>query len=290
MEIKIKATKRVDEICIKAMQAAIELYKGDIGPVIEILKEGFVEPANFNLTATKNFNKYLKDQKLADPSPIEKVLKKIGGTLNGVKDLEFADMDIICNALELIERIWIGQWNHLTHVIEDKWFFNTSELREINILRDKITDAYSRKGIGDNASYGIYSLELKDEVRLLYAFQKIYRYEKSARGCDMGGFTLDGELGKEVPEIILPYKETITFNSYDEIADYADKFAKAQEKDFPFNIDRRKIYFEDGKYYFQTSDSISYLTEPGDTIHLRQNDFFVVEKSPENIAKYEASK
>ena len=106
----------------------------------------------------------------------------------------------------------------------------------------------------------------------------------------MGGFTLDGELGKEVPEIILPYKETITFNSYDEIADYADKFAKAQEKDFSFNIDRRKIYLEDGKYYFQTSDSISYLTEPGDTIHLRQNDFFVVDKTPENIAKYEASK
>ena len=48
MEIKIKVAKRVDEICLKAMRAAIELYKGDIGPVIEILKEGFVEPANFN--------------------------------------------------------------------------------------------------------------------------------------------------------------------------------------------------------------------------------------------------
>lgn len=278
MEIVIKLTERAEDFYLKSISAINELYRGDIKPVIDILKDGFVEPAKFDDDAVEEFNKYLKSRTLMN-SPAEKVMAKFNGSLNGTKNIDFNDMFIICDTLELMERIWIGQWDRICKIIEDKFFFTDDEMSVVNTLRDKITNAYSRKGLERYASYGIYSPELKDEIRLLYAFQKVYRYEVSGRGNDMGEFRLNGELNKDLPEIILPYKEKITFKDYDEIAHYVEKFAEYQNENYSSAFDRRKIHVECGEFFFPTAEYTSYLVEPGDTVCLRQNDYFIVRKN-----------
>lgn len=284
--ITIEITKRADEIFLKALKAALSIYKGDIGPAIEILKDGFVDPApQFNDQEIVNFNSYLKTLELKDGIELENLLNKIGNSLNGEKDLTFDEMHLICYNLEIIERLWIGQWGILIRVSQD---YIVDYLKVFNPLRDKITNAYSREGFKDSASYGIYSPELKDEVRLLYAFQKVFYYEEMATGTDTTPFSLRGELNKDVPKIILPYKETITFKTLEEIKKFSEEWEKKQEKEHSLIFDRKKIHCENGKdYFFPTEPGTSYLVEPGDTVFLRQNDYFIVEKTEENLAKWD---
>lgn len=283
--IKIKISQRTNETCLKALKAALELYSGNARPLIEILKNGFTQPADFNDEAVEEFNSYLKTKELADGSNLKKVLEKIVDNLGGKKDLTFDDLTLICNNLELIERLWIGQWNHLFYVVQNAYFVSDKELSVIIPLRDKITNAYSRKGFNAYSSYGIYSPELKDEIRLLYAFQKVYRYEKNARGTDSSA-SFRNIVGKDIPEIFLPYQESITFKSMEEIKKYADDWMQKQKELYQFELDRRKIYFDNGIYYFPTETSTSYAVEPGDTVHLKQNDYFLVEKTKENLEKW----
>lgn len=283
--IKIEVTKRTDEICIKALKAALTLYNGDVSGIVAILKDGFTEPANFYEEGISKFNEYLKMLKPSGNPNLEKVIVKIGNSLNGEKDLSFDEMCRICNALELVDRLWLGQWNELAKVLTDKWILGDDELTKVNLLRDEMTDAYSRKRISGYASYGIYSTELKDEIRLIYAFQKVYRYEKAAIGVDSTPFKLYDDLSSETPKITLPYKESVTFKTQNEIKEYAEKYMASQNVDLHFYTEIRKIYFEDTGIYFPTNPQISYLVEPGDTVHLKQNDFFIVEKTPENLNK-----
>lgn len=282
--VKIEISPRTNEICIKALKAALSIYKGDIKPTIEILKNGFVNPPYFDDQGITIFNDYLKTLNLWEAADLEKLLEKIDGNLNGEKNLTLDELDLICYNLEIIERVWIGQWGILTRVSQD---YIVDHLNIINPLRDKMTDAYSRKGLRGYASYGIYSPELKDEVRLLYAFQKVFYYEKMATGTDSTPFTLEGELGKDIPKIILPYKEVITFRTLEEIKKYSEEWMKRQEEEYLLTLDRKKIYCEnDNSYFFPTKPGTSYLVEPGDTVFLKQNDYFVVEKTKENLDRW----
>lgn len=276
--IKIKITKRCNDACLRALKAAVSIYKGDISPTIEILRKGFVEPAIFNDKAVVEFNSYLKGMNLRSPEKLENLINRIGPSLEGERDFSYDDMFLICNNLELIERIWIGQWDHLSDVVEDKYRFDQETMKEIWKLRDNITDAYSRKGLTGYSSYGIYSPYLDDDVRMLYAFQKVYLYEKSAYGVNATPFSLTGELTDDTPRIELPYKETLVFNSYEEIEEYSKTFMEEQRKASNFLSEIKKIHHEDGKFYFPTAPNISYLTEPGDKVERKQNDYFVVTK------------
>ena len=283
--IRIEVTERTNAICLKALNAALDLYNGKVTKLIEILKDGFATPANFYDEAIIEFEEYLNMLKPSGNSILEDLIKRIGSSLSGEKDFTYDEMILICNSLELIERLWLGQWSELSRVITGKWAFGDDELATVILLRDKMTDAYSRKGIRGYGSYGIYSPELKDEIRLLYAFQKVYRYEKSAIGVDSTPFKLRDDLSNETPKIVLPYKESVTFKTQEEIKEYADKFMASQSIEKAFYIEMRKVHFEDTGIYFPTNPQISYLVEPGDTIHLKQNNYFVVEKTPENLNK-----
>lgn len=287
--IKIEVTERTNKICIKALKAALALYNGDVSGIVAILKDGFIEPANFYEEGISKFNEYLKMLKPSGNPNLEKIIVKIGDSLNGERDLSFDEMNQICNALEFVDRLWLGQWNELAKVLTDKWILGDDELTTVNLLRDNITDAYSRKGISGYASYGIYSTELKDEIRLIYAFQKVYRYEKTAIGVDSTPFKLYDDLSSETPKITLPYKESVTFGTEEEIKEYAEKYMASQNTGSLFYVEMRKILFEDTGIYFPTNPQISYLVEPGDTIHLKQNGFFIVEKTPENLGKNRSS-
>lgn len=113
---------------------------------------------------------------------------------------------VLVSALDFFTRIGIGQIEEISHGIyvfgwnyPNEWMEQFNEVREI---LDEIK--FNLIGMPPNASYGIHSPEIPDEIRMAYDIQQVIRHRLAWDQEPNGGITIDFDKPMQCSTVALP--------------------------------------------------------------------------------------
>lgn len=192
------------------------------------------------------------------------------------------EIGILCNSLDIVSRIYMGQWDKFVCLLfgnktkDGKRFFDylvCNGAEEICILqyRNRLYKQFDMDYIyGPGASYGICSLEISDNARVMYDLYKVIMYNKGAGGVHGYPPHINSKEAK-LPVIEFPDIETMVFDGN------IDKVVKFTENksDEPIT---RKMIVEDGDLYVKTGENFYTLVVKGDKLIKKYNKTFIVKK------------
>ena len=255
--MKIEVSKKTEEIVKWALEVASKMYAGDIGnSVDEICHKLCLMPLN---RMTDEFKTELNKVVIRDSKKfsMKNMSKEISETLFTDKFIEDEEhLKFVAEMLDIVIRMAGGQWEMLYHIqstVDRGALFLSQEDRK---TLERLKDEY----FGTDYYFGINSITLNDDVRVIYDFYKVWMFEMGAGGC----YSYDVyPLSKEK----LPVIHFKPIKSW-----YIEKLEDIESLYKTLSENEKKDVYEEK--YFKTSNYISYIPQPGETLVLRRNGLY----------------
>ena len=200
---------------------------------------------------------------------------------NGEYELTDDELSNVSIYLDLIIRIWLGQWGELQKIVSvckykdgshvnDYFFMDTDDEVAVIKHRHQMIPMFAEHRIlSANASFGIYSQVLHDDIRILYGIYKAIRFA-------LYGSSRDIEIVKNSDEPIVikfPYVDEVTIVDHEQVTEWLDKYP------MPDFMGPKKSYVIDGgKLYVYINDYVSIEVVPGTKIYVNKNGRLEVER------------
>ena len=196
-------------------------------------------------------------------------------------ELSVDEFNRISPYLDFVIRMWLGQWGELQKIVSvctyddgtpvDTYFFMDSPKEQKVIeCRQKMIPAFNEHHItGTNASFGIYSDKLNDDIRIIYGIYKAFRFA-------VGGNSRDDEIvtGKDKQVYVkFPYVDSHVVESNETAIEWLEQYP------IPSFSGPARSYVVDGdNVYVYIKDGLSILISPGTKIFVNQNGRLDVER------------
>lgn len=252
--MKLNLTKNQKVAFTNAIKAANNLYKGNITEAFNYI---------FDSKISKNQCEELKNI-LAGEHYIFEVKDVILDTVDNMIDTE-KHIFKLCDALDLVIRIALGQWNELININKNnKILFMEDKLEaKVFLLRDSISFYKDNNISGRSASLGIGSDALIPDIKIIYDIFKTLMFENGAGGCYAYEPTAFSDEPK--PIIKLPYQK---------------EFLNVTKKDLDY-IKRVCKFYHEGKegLFLGTGEYVSHLVMEGDNVYLKRNNYVDIENT-----------
>ena len=261
--MEIKATKKTQELVQWALNEAAKMYAGDIGNTIdEICHQLCLIPLNSMNDKTKEKINQIVTKGSTDFT-LKDEAKKIAETLFTENfDESNSNLRLVAEMVDLVIRLAGGQWEHLGAIqrsIGKDVFFLSQEDR---IQLDTIKDVY----FGKDYYFGINSITLKDEIRVIYDFYKVWMFEMGVGG--VYGYDVFPLSKEQLPTIEFKPKNVWKITGEEDL-DLI--YASLKEKEEDDNVYPDK--------YFKVTNYTSIHPQPGDTLIQKKNNFFKIIKA-----------
>ena len=202
---------------------------------------------------------------------------------NGDDDynLSVDELNRITPYIDFVIRMWLGQWGELQHIVSvctyedvtpvDSHFFMESDKEmKVTKCRQWMIPAFNAYRItGANASFGIYSDKLNDDIRILYGIYKAIRFAIS-------GSSRDDEIVKGTDKQVVvkfPYVDSMIVESNEQAIEWLEKYPVPS-----FSGPVKSYVVDNGVVYAYIRDTLSIALAPGTKVFVNQNGRFDVER------------
>lgn len=263
MEIELHISSNQKNKACKAVKYAISLLSGDWTILLDILKENAFTFEDVNIKNSEDILVGLQEEfSYLQENYHEETIKNIASYSNIVKIIENTkgrdiiilnenECDDLAHCLDVVSRLYAGQWDEILALYNRFEYDGNNSFLEV---RNKLSKDYRKLGHG---SFGIYSKEVSNDMRIMYDIFKVIMYEKGAGG--VYAYKPKKTSSEPLPVIIYP-KISYLFESEKGLLDFLDT---EKEKLRKF-ADSDDFYIQTGEYTFQ---KINF----GDTIIKRYN-------------------
>lgn len=267
MNIKFSCKEQKD-IFIDTLVMVRKLYYLNFEPVLkEMFKDIRVDKIDdlYDLI-TENKNVCIPDIDYDISMNIDTKNNKFEAIIN---DSDVAD---ICNDLDLVIRIWIGQWEEFSKVKNKLKTVNKKEKLEkslnfdsnINNIRNVIIPLFDKEEISTNGYLSIHFKGIDDKVRVIYDIYKTIMFENGAGG--VYAYKPDQTSVYKLPIVEFEPTDILLFKSKDAMNKYALKEKKKGNKKVAMD--------NEGNIWFYTGEYISKRPDVNQKIYQLKNGYY----------------